>query len=207
MWEFYDAKGERLANGNGLPYRPGDELSATRFVAQPTVNATSPAMQSLLADDSRFIRDAFWSDGTVRVSGREYNGLLESPCFKDATDPGRTLSCFSCHSMHKTADDTRATSEWADDQLGAGKGGNEACLQCHEPLRANPTAHTHHADELGRQLLLQLPHALHHLRAAEDDPQSHGRKPLGQGERRDRTSERVQPLSSGSHARMDGRGA
>ena len=43
-------------------------------------------MQALLADDSRFIRDAFWSDGTVRVSGREYNGLIESPCFKNATD-------------------------------------------------------------------------------------------------------------------------
>jgi hypothetical protein len=145
VWEFYDANGERLANGNGLPYRPGDELSATRFVAQPTVNASSPAMQSLLADDSRFIRDAFWSDGTVRVSGREYNGLIESPCFKDATDPGRTLSCFSCHSLHKTADDTRAPSEWADDQLAVGKSGNDACLQCHEPLRANLTAHTHHA--------------------------------------------------------------
>jgi hypothetical protein len=144
VWEFYDAQGERLANGSGLPYRPGDELAATRFVAQPTANASSPAMQTLLADDSRFIRDAFWSDGTVRVSGREYNGLIESPCYKNATDANHTLSCFSCHSLHKTADDTRASSEWADDQLAVGRSGNEACLQCHEPLRSNPTAHTHH---------------------------------------------------------------
>ena len=38
-------------------------------------------MQALLADDPRFLRDSFWSDGMVRVSGREYNGLIESPCF------------------------------------------------------------------------------------------------------------------------------
>jgi hypothetical protein len=145
VWEFYDAQGERLANSSGLPYRPGDELAATRFVAQPTANANSPAMQTLLADDSRFIRDAFWSDGTVRVSGREYNGLIESPCYKNATDPNHRLSCFSCHSLHQSADDTRVASEWADDQLAVGKSGNEACLQCHEPLRANLSAHTHHA--------------------------------------------------------------
>ena len=31
----------------------------------------------------------------VRVSGREYNGLLESPCYQRGA-----LSCVSCHSMH-----------------------------------------------------------------------------------------------------------
>ena len=117
VWEFYDAAGERQANSGGLPYRPGDDLSATRFVAQPTVNAESPTMKTLLADDSLFIRDAFWSDGKVRVSGREYNGLIESPCFKDAKTSERTMSCFSCHTLHKAADDLRPMNAWADDQL------------------------------------------------------------------------------------------
>jgi hypothetical protein len=157
VWEFYDSDGERFANSEGLPFRPGDELAQTRFVAQPTRNLESPAMTALLADDSRFIRDAFWADGTVRVSGREYNGLLESPCYRNATSEERTLSCVSCHRMHKSADDPRPLPEWADDQLtpiadpgqhnAAHSMGNSngACLQCHERLRSDLSAHTRHA--------------------------------------------------------------
>jgi hypothetical protein len=151
VWEFYDQAGERRANSAGLPFRPGDELSATRFVAQPTVNAGSETMKALLADDSRFIRDAFWPDGIVRVSGREYNGLLESPCYRDATQANRTLTCFSCHALHKEDADSRSMGEWADDQLavatvqgGGPREGNGACLQCHEALGQNLAAHTHH---------------------------------------------------------------
>lgn len=144
VWEFYDEKGERHANSNGLPYRPGDEISETRFVAQPNANIDSPTMQALLKDDSRFIRDAFWSDGTVRVSGREYNGLLESPCYKNATHAERTMTCFSCHTLHKTDEDSRSLEAWRVGQTSIAGASNEACLTCHEPMRANPTAHTHH---------------------------------------------------------------
>lgn len=150
VWEFYDEKGERDANSNGLPFRPGAELSETRFVAQPNANADSPAMQALLKDDARFIRDAFWSDGTVRVSGREYNGLLESPCYKNATHADRTMTCFSCHALHKTDADPRSVQEWRVGQVSATGVSNDACLACHEPMRANPTAHTRHkADSAG----------------------------------------------------------
>ena len=90
---------------DGLPYRPGDELSATRFVVQPIRHMDSPQMKRIQADDPQFVEDHFWSDGMVRVSGREYNGLIDSPCFKDATDDKRTMSCFSCHTMHKPSDD------------------------------------------------------------------------------------------------------
>jgi len=158
VWEFYDAAGERLANNDGLPFRPGDELSRTRFVAQPTQNIESPTMKALLADDSRFIRDAFWADGIVRVSGREYNGLIDSPCFRNATNSERKLSCLSCHSLHKSSDDPRSVKEWADDQLSVVKSDsksraddalakdNAACLQCHASLGTNVSAHTHHPE-------------------------------------------------------------
>src|SRR4029077_15258261 len=36
------ARWERDANAHGLPYRPGDDLAATRFVVQPTQNLASP---------------------------------------------------------------------------------------------------------------------------------------------------------------------
>jgi cytochrome c552 len=150
VWEFYDQQGERQANAAGLPYRPGSDLVTTRFVAQPTENVETATMQTLLAEDRGFIKDSFWSDGMVRVTGREYNGLIESPCYKNAVDPARTLSCFSCHTMHKKPDDSRAIEEWADDQLAPRMDGNDGCLQCHAPLGARLAAHTNHrADSAG----------------------------------------------------------
>jgi formate-dependent nitrite reductase cytochrome c552 subunit len=131
FWEFADEASERRANAHGLPYRPGDELAATRFIVQPTRNLESPAMKAFLEADAGFVRDIFWSDGMVRATGREYNGLIESPCFKNATTPERTMSCFSCHTMHQTPDDPRPIAEWANDQLAPAAVGNAACIQCH----------------------------------------------------------------------------
>ena len=148
IWEFPDTAGERAASAGGLPFRPGDELRDTRFVAQPRVNGRSEAMQALIATDPDFVRGSFWADGLVRVSGREYNGLLDSPCFADATEAERTLSCFSCHTMHKTTDDPRSVAEWADThQVSAGMDGDAACTQCHDPIAADLHAHTNHLPE------------------------------------------------------------
>ncbi len=151
VWEFYDQPGERFANDAGLPYRPGDELRDTRFIAQPSVDRSSPAMTAFFETDPEFVRGSFWPDGMIRVSGREYNGLLDSPCFRDATDRNRTLSCFSCHSMHQTDDDARPLAEWADThQVSTEGNGDQACLQCHEPMADQVTAHTRHgADSSG----------------------------------------------------------
>ena len=159
FWEFADPAAERAANARGLPYRPGDDLRLTRFIVQPTANGNSETMQRFLADDPGFIRDIFWSDGMVRATGREYNALIESPCYKNATDDAHTLTCASCHAMHQTTDDRRTVTEWADDQLKpSGRGGeNSACLQCHTPGRdpkrvalQDVAEHTHHrADSTG----------------------------------------------------------
>jgi hypothetical protein len=48
--------------------------------------------------------------------------------------------------MHKTADDARTLDAWADDQLAASTGRNDACVQCHP----RSTDHSHHrADSPG----------------------------------------------------------
>jgi hypothetical protein len=104
-------------------------------------------MQRLLADDVNFVRDIFWSDGMVRSTGREYNGLIDSPCYRNAKDDQHTLTCFSCHSMHRLPGDKRSDAEWADDQLKPQAQGNGACLQCHTTIAERVTAHTHHAAE------------------------------------------------------------
>jgi hypothetical protein len=148
VWEFYDQAGEREANVAGLPYRPGDNLQDSRFVAQPSVDGTSSAMAALIEADPEFVRGSFWPDGMIRVSGREYNGLLDSPCFRDATHTDRTLGCFSCHEMHKPVEDPRSVAEWADTHQIATKGaGNEACLQCHDAMTDQLSAHTRHATD------------------------------------------------------------
>jgi hypothetical protein len=147
FWEFADPQSERHANSRGLPYRPGDDLAATRFIVQPTSNLESPTMKAFLEADAGFIRDIFWSDGMVRATGREYNGLVESPCFKNATDEARTMSCSSCHTMHKTVDDPREIGEWADDQLAPGALDNRACVQCHAPVARAGETHTRHRAE------------------------------------------------------------
>jgi formate-dependent nitrite reductase cytochrome c552 subunit len=145
LWEFYDAEGERAANRNGLSYRPGDVLTNSRFIVQPSINAGSPMMKKLLEDDGNFVRDIFWSDGMVRSTGREYNGLIDSPCYRNAKDDQHTLTCFSCHSLHRVSGDSRSDAEWADDQLKPDAQGNGACTQCHSAIGERLAAHTHHA--------------------------------------------------------------
>jgi hypothetical protein len=146
VWLFPDRE-ERLLDWNGPSYRPGDDISATRLLVRRT-QADEPLVQRRMTGDPTYLRDLFWSDGLVRVSGREYNGLVESPCFARATDSSRTMSCFSCHTMHKQADDQRSTATWASThQVSVGREGNEACLQCHPKFRANLASHTKHAPE------------------------------------------------------------
>ena len=88
---------------------------------------------------------SFWSDGMVRVSGREYNGLIDSPCYKHGDEDAGILSCLSCHVMHKPPDDIRTMSQWANDQL-LNMDGNQACRQCHDGFEDDSklVSHTHH---------------------------------------------------------------
>jgi cytochrome c552/cytochrome c554/c'-like protein len=145
IWMLYDRVEGQPGDSRGPSYRPGNDLEKTHFVLQPTKNIDTPMMKRILANDPTSIMDSFWSDGMVRVSGREYNGLIDSPCFKDARYEQRTMSCSSCHTMHKTAEDPRSIEEWADThQVSAAMSANEACLQCHATLRANLTSHTKH---------------------------------------------------------------
>lgn len=130
----------------GLAFRPGDDLTATRRLVDPR-RGDDPRLAGLFADP-HYGPDRFWNDGAVRVSGREYNGLLLSPCFERGRGE-RRLGCGSCHTLHGPTDGLAA---WADDQLRPGAREDDACLACHERFAAaGPrTAHTHHeADSPG----------------------------------------------------------
>ncbi len=105
---------------NGIPFRPGDDLAKScrmlRFDTKPE-GGTDP-------------KTYYWRDGTCRVGGDEYLGLIESPCYQRGE-----MSCLSCHSMHSSD---------PNDQLEKRMDGNHACLQCHQSMRDNIAKHTHH---------------------------------------------------------------
>lgn len=78
----------------------------------------------------------FWPDGAVRAGGREYNGLIDSPCYLNGHGTTK-MTCTSCHSMHG-ADPNKL--------VAPGMETNLACTQCHHEPRFNDQLqeHTHH---------------------------------------------------------------
>ena len=108
---------------NGLDYQPGNELFENRQMIFH--EDTDPGL---------VYYNMFWNDGTVRIGGREYQGLARSKCFTHGE-----MTCLSCHSLHSM--------EEPDNQLGFGMNSNQACLQCHkEPQYTTELeSHTHHA--------------------------------------------------------------
>jgi predicted CXXCH cytochrome family protein len=122
------------------PLSPGHEL--------PTLNDPDNPEH---AAKRRALSGYFWPDGMIRVSGREYNGLVETPCFQRGE-----MSCLSCHSMHRSN---------PDDQLARGMESNTACLQCHGNYERNLTQHTHHAANSAGSLCYNchMPHTTYGL--------------------------------------------
>jgi hypothetical protein len=139
----------------GVAFRPGDDLRATTAVFRYAETPRHPLLAELLAADPNALQGRFWADGTIRVAGREYNGLLETACFQRGE-----LTCLSCHSMHGYEDRS--------DQLAPDRTGDEACLQCHGDYRARVGKHTHHAPESpgSRCMNCHMPHTTYGLFAA-----------------------------------------
>ena len=117
-------------NRLGYLYRPGRDLRPSAPLVRPTRLPEQPWLQDPLQKNPTFLQDHYWSDGMVRVSGREYSGLIESACHEKGE-----LSCVSCHSMHRSQ---------PDDQLATQMDGNQACVKCHDAARHDTPAHTHH---------------------------------------------------------------
>ena len=135
---------------DGIGYRPGQPLAARKQLLELASLRASACRQQIEADQS-FAPSRYWSDGMVRISGREYNGLVESPCHQHGT-----MTCLSCHSMHDSDPD------W---QLARDRDGNGACTQCHRALGDQLEAHTHHtAGSTGSTCYnCHMPHTTHGL--------------------------------------------
>ncbi len=142
VWAF-DGMDEKIDwNRHGGKFRPGKEDLVQRFVVQPNEQDHQSQKDFIRQTEPDFFRNRFWGDGMIRVTGREANGVQESPCFK-----GGNFSCISCHEMHPTTTTTSvALQTWAkSDQLAPQMESDQACLQCHQEMTARLTTHTHHA--------------------------------------------------------------
>lgn len=158
---------------HGLVYRPGQDLHASNLVVEPAAR-TAPELARVLRARPGFLADAFWADGEVRLSGREYQGLLGSPCYTRGHG-SRQMDCSSCHAMHGGDGPTDAT--WSDDQLRPGARGNAACVACHPALGtpAGLAAHSHHAaDSPGSECMnCHMPHTAFGLMKASRSHRIH----------------------------------
>lgn len=96
---------------------PGEPLDRTRQL----LNLATPLGEAPLI--SRELGSIFWPDGTIRVGGREYNGLVESACYAQGQGE-RQLGCGSCHSMHDSDPSDQLAREVALDP-------DAPCRTCH----------------------------------------------------------------------------
>ncbi len=138
---FNSAADHATYDREGAKFRPGDKELDLRWVVQP--NGTDHAQQraGMLKRNPGYFRDIFWDDGMLRVTGRELNATMASPCYK-----GGHFSCLSCHEMHPAKTDAATLQTWrSTDQMKPGMESNAACLQCHQQFKTSLPAHTHHA--------------------------------------------------------------
>jgi len=129
---------------NGFAYRAGDRLADTKTIIRGKYEWNPPEVQAVLSFQGNLLDNTFWPDGMNRLASREYNSLLQTPCFQRGE-----LSCLSCHLMHKPAEDPRRMEDWANDQLKPAMRGDRACTQCHDKYRepAEVREHTHHEQD------------------------------------------------------------
>ncbi len=160
----------------GPSFRPGGRLGPDLQVVRHPLRADQPWLDDLLLQDPGFVEGRLWGDGTIRVVGREFSGLLESPCYQRGE-----LSCLSCHQLHG-AD--------PDDQLAPQMDADAACTGCHPSLATAEAAaaHSHHrADSAGSRCMnCHMPNTTygllgasrsHEIAVPEVDAQLQGARP------------------------------
>jgi cytochrome c553 len=140
--------------GGYLDFKPGDDITERAFFVRYSEPPYPKYLADELAEDPTRLEDAFWRDGTVRIAGRDYNGLLETACHTDGE-----MSCISCHSMHHGE---------PDDQLSQQMRTNHACTQCHAEMANDVEKHTHHPADSSGSLCFNchMPHTTYGLMKA-----------------------------------------
>ncbi|MFN0052946.1 MAG: C cytochrome precursor [Planctomycetales bacterium] len=148
---------------DGYQFRPGNLLADTLHLTRRDRSTRERLKAGIVANDQQAdvaFDMQFWRDGMVRVSGREFNGLVESACYQQGE-----MSCVSCHDLHNAEDAGRSLADWSDDQLKPHGQSSGACTQCHAGARYATTDHTHHrSDTAGSDCMnCHMPHTTYGL--------------------------------------------
>lgn len=127
-YSFPKDEAEFWTSGYSKSFRAGEPLEPSRTILRPETWGVpgAPVIEASAAS-------LFWSDGSVRVGGREYNSLTTSACYTRGRGD-RTATCLSCHAMHE--------GEPAG-QIAPSRAADAMCTTCHEDHAAE--THTHHA--------------------------------------------------------------
>ncbi|MBV1861125.1 MAG: hypothetical protein KUG77_22095, partial [Nannocystaceae bacterium] len=125
-----------VAHGRDAP--PPAPVSQWGRVVRHPLREHGAWTDALLDADADFFAQRYWSDGEVRVSGREFNGQLESPCAVS-----KDFGCTTCHRMHESEIQVDGQ-PWRDGQLKEGASVGVACGRCHEDIAAAPEEHSKH---------------------------------------------------------------
>lgn len=144
---------------DGNPFRPGQLLTDKAFTKVVRASAEQRDTETFKKWSSmEHMGNWFWSDGMPRIVGREYNGLIESPCFQHGE-----MTCLSCHEMHPS--ESTDLTIWRDDQLKLEMREDASCLHCHEDFSDRIAEHTHHAvDSHGSRCMnCHMPHTTYGL--------------------------------------------
>jgi hypothetical protein len=139
--------------GRGSDYRAGAALADSTRVVRHPLREDQPWIEAVLDEDPDYLAGRFWGDGMIRISGRDYNGLIESPCYADPD-----FACASCHEMHgdRPEDQLRPLARDDDDRQ---------CRQCHESLAAEHSRHEP-ASPGARCVNCHMPHTVYGLTKA-----------------------------------------
>lgn len=128
---------EWWARGYTRTFSPGDDLEESRLLLTRAAFDAGAHRAIDAAGES-----LFWEDGTIRIGGRELNGLVESACFARG-EGERQLGCTDCHELHGDPVDPN----WRSDQLRPEVRTNAICTSCHPSF--DDRAHTQHSEAVG----------------------------------------------------------
>lgn len=158
MISIADEKDQEKYFSEGRQFRPGDRLEDADFLRVVRASKEYQDSQTFRTFDAHpgVTIGHFWSDGEMRVTGRDYTSMVESKCFQ-----GGELSCLSCHTMHQQ--DLSLQEQWKDDQLLPSMRTDAACLQCHPKYKELGSEHTHHPieSEGSRCMNCHMPHSIY----------------------------------------------
>jgi hypothetical protein len=116
---------QEIELGEGKSYVPGQDLEVSMPLLRPL--KPTPALAKHVAEDPLWMKGYFWADGTIRVSSRDFSGMIESKCMQSGK-----LACTTCHSLHESD---------PDGLVSEGSDGDGKCAACHPKI---DQAHTHH---------------------------------------------------------------